>query len=357
MKTTIHLMMIFLLFPSVGCNNGIIDLPPEPTAEWEFLGLGEELITAIAVDPYNPKVIYAGSSSDFSAGIEGKIFRSKDCGETWDTVWVGGTITRIVVDPTNPDIIYANPRGVIRSMDGGTTWEVIDDGIHFPYWTKVITLDIDPNDPQRLYAGTGGTGTGYLYYTDNRGNAWQPVPGYLDENRIEDDNRLLHENVISFAVYPDNPRIFYAGIGRRSYILQSTNRGMNWEKIIETDGTESTFTFSSDRKYIYIYIRDYGLIKNRISRNDWIEISVPDTINRSSILGYGMINIGKDNLMICTGGGIYKYTGTEWLDYSDNLKHRYARGIGIGKYNTVYVGLSTVSIGNLPGGIYVRRIY
>ncbi len=361
MRLILNLLFLFFLFIMISCNSSVEPgkniIPCDQTAtcinskydEWTFLGLGGETVTAITVHPCNAQVIFVGSARSFSDGREGKIFRSMDCGEKWDTVWVGGTITRIVVDPSDPDIIYANPHGVIRSMDGGATWKIIDDGIHFPSWTKVITLDIDPKDPQRLYAGTGGTGTGYLYYTDDRGNTWQPVPGYLDENRTEDDNWLLHNNVISFAVYPANPRIMYAGTARRNYILQSTNRGMNWEKIIETDGTTSTFAFNKNY-YIYVFIRDYGLLKNRVDGNIWIEIPVPDSL----IWGEpdGMVFNENDNLILYSGLGIYKYDGAEWLDYTDNLEHRYARGIGIGKNNHVYVGLGA----RPKGGIYIRRI-
>jgi hypothetical protein len=324
------------------------------TDEWTFLGLGGEDITAITVHPCNARVIFAGSMRHFSEGREGKIFRSLDCGETWDTVWVGGTITRIVVDPTNPDIIYANPHGVIRSMDGGTTWEIIDDGIHFPYWTKVITLDIDPENPRRLYAGTGGTGTGYLYYTDDRGNTWQPIPGYLDENRTEDDNWLLHNNVISFAIYPDNPNIMYAGTARRNFILKSVNRGLNWEKILDTDGTESTFAFSTDNNLLYIYIRDYGLIKSQVNENNWVYISIPDSIKHVGIPDNSIVYNEYKNLIVATGNGIYKFTGSEWLDYTDNLEHRHTIGIGIGQNSNIYVGIST--IWGEYGGLYVRRI-
>lgn len=66
-----------------------------PVGEWEYLGLGGkdiDDITAIAVHPCDPQVIYAGSSFNFSDGIQGKLFKSEDGGETWDTLRVGGVL-------------------------------------------------------------------------------------------------------------------------------------------------------------------------------------------------------------------------------------------------------------------------
>jgi hypothetical protein len=347
LHNVVMIFTVFLLSCDFGTGPGTQVIPCDinavctniQTDEWRFLGLGGETITAIIVHPCNARVIFTGSMRNFSDGREGKIFRSMDCGETWDTVWVGGTITRIIVDPTNPDIIYANPRGVIRSVDGGTTWEIIDDGIHFPYWTKVIALDIDPENPHMLYAGTGGTGLGYLYYSDDRGNKWQPIPGYLDENRTEDNNWLLHNNVTSLAIYPADPNIMYLSTSRRNYTLKSTNRGMSWKNIIEPErGTMSSFAFSLDDQYIYIYIRDYGLLKGQVNENNWVYLSVPDSIKHADIRDNSIVYNESKNLIVATGNGIYEFTGFEWLDYSDNLEHRYTTGIGIGQKVTFMLG-------------------
>ncbi len=78
--------------------------------KWTYLGLGSETILSIAVNPCNAGHILAGGRG---------IYRSTDCGESWEQVWESGMVTQIVYDPKNPDIVYANSRGMIRSMDGG----------------------------------------------------------------------------------------------------------------------------------------------------------------------------------------------------------------------------------------------
>jgi hypothetical protein len=45
--------------------------------------------------------------------------------------------------------------GVLRSTDGGLTWEKVNDGLSL---LNVSALAVDPFEPSRIYAGTGGNG-------------------------------------------------------------------------------------------------------------------------------------------------------------------------------------------------------
>ena len=74
---------------------------------WQFLGLQNENITSIAINPQSDSILYAGSYSDFSAGTYGRIFKSSDGGFSWDTLVYGVSVNQLEIDQHNTNVIYA----------------------------------------------------------------------------------------------------------------------------------------------------------------------------------------------------------------------------------------------------------
>src|SRR5262249_48668642 len=90
--------------------------------------------TKIAIAPTNDLVIYASIADPLSDGLA-KMTKSVDGGVTWKQLtgvpnYLGGQgsyDSALVVDPSSADIIYAGGQadltgGIIRSLNGGTTW-------------------------------------------------------------------------------------------------------------------------------------------------------------------------------------------------------------------------------------------
>jgi photosystem II stability/assembly factor-like uncharacterized protein len=199
-----------------------------PVGEWEFLGLGGKNVgdvAAVAVDPCNPRVIYAGSQFDFSGGILGKLFRSTDGGETWDTLRVeqpGRSYTEIKFAPSNPDILYAAHRGILKSTDGGKTWKQRGLGGDPERW--VSSLAIHPEEPDIVYAGKAGFFSGRLYKSTDGGQDW---------NLVAPEMPSL-ENVTAIAIDRRNPAVLCAGADGAVY--KSTDAGQTWEQSLEGIG-------------------------------------------------------------------------------------------------------------------------
>jgi hypothetical protein len=94
-------------------------------------------VTALAFQPNNTQVLYAGTGEGYFNGdaIRGAgIFKSTDGGSSWSQLASTNVtnfqyVQRIVVSPRNTQRVYATTRaGVFRSNDGGATWTSLING-------------------------------------------------------------------------------------------------------------------------------------------------------------------------------------------------------------------------------------
>lgn len=110
----------------------------------------------IAVAQSQPNTVYM--ITEFP-DMKGSLFRSDDRGENWKVVNKDPNInfrpfyySDIRVDPTNPEILYSLSGRLMKSMDGGKSFETIArdvHGDHQSFW-------IDPLNPKRLLSGSDG---------------------------------------------------------------------------------------------------------------------------------------------------------------------------------------------------------
>ena len=227
-------------------------------------------IGALALDPNNENVIYAGTGeanyanhSRYGLGL----FKSTDGGDTWthlaEDTFAGRTFSRIVVDPQDPLVLYAaiaraggfpelaaakghpgaeGPVGVFRSEDGGQTWVHLTNGLPN---LAATDLALDPVTPSTLYAGIGhifGDPGNGIYRTTNGGDSWTKLSGGLPTSTL---------GRISVAVAPSNPDRLYAlltnpanftGGGAATLgIYRSDNGGATWTQLTPLAGLQATY--------------------------------------------------------------------------------------------------------------------
>ena len=141
-------------------------------------------IGALALDPTNKNVIYAGTGEfiqyyDAYPGVG--ILRSTDGGERWRLlpdpagVFVGAKVTRIAVDAGNPGNIYAaTNRGLIISTDGGQSWASVKLG----GCSQISDVVIDhTTTPSTVYAASSPVDNDW-WVTDSPGcnGIWRSNP-------------------------------------------------------------------------------------------------------------------------------------------------------------------------------------
>lgn len=182
-------------------NSGWTELGPfnwSRTSSWTP-GLGR--ITAIAVEPREQKIIYAGSPG-------GGIWKSTNSGQSWRPLgdrMFSMSVWSIAIDPNNTNVVYlGNAAGqIMKSTNAGNSWSEIYRVSGTP--RRIL---IHPNS-SLLFVGT----TEGLYRSTNGGNSF----GLVLNSRAED---------VEFK--PGNTNVVYA-CGNSFY--RSTNGGSSFSRI------------------------------------------------------------------------------------------------------------------------------
>ncbi|MDQ3181732.1 MAG: hypothetical protein M3Q33_14600, partial [Acidobacteriota bacterium] len=127
---------------------------------WQKIaGIPENIpISSITVDPKRPQNVYVGTSQTF--------FLSRDGGRVWTRRGGNlplGNYASIIINPNNSDEIYTassleSDGGIFFSKDAGMRWTRIDTKeLKLPSH-RVWAMAFDPNDSNRIFAGTHSSG-------------------------------------------------------------------------------------------------------------------------------------------------------------------------------------------------------
>ncbi|MGI9166572.1 MAG: VPS10 domain-containing protein [Pyrinomonadaceae bacterium] len=160
---------------------------------WQNMGLRDSHhIAAIAIHPQNPDVVYVGALGHaFGPNDERGVFMTTDGGRTWTrTLFIDNAhgVSDLDIDPTNPNILYAGmwsferkawthrsgseKGGVFKSIDGGRTWKKLTNGL--PKLIGRIGVRVAPSNPNVVYAIMEAK-EGTLYRSDDRGETFKQV--------------------------------------------------------------------------------------------------------------------------------------------------------------------------------------
>ena len=159
----------------------------------------------LAMDMTNPRILYAGMWRGerkpwalISGATEGGVYRTTDGGDSWTKLGGGlpeGVVGKVgvTISPADPDrvwaIIEAEPDGgVYRSDDGGATWTRTnsDNNLRQRAW-YYTHVQADPVDPNTVYALNTS-----LYRSVDGGTTFEVIP-------------VPHGDVHDLWIHPDNP--------------------------------------------------------------------------------------------------------------------------------------------------------
>ncbi len=179
----------------------------------------------VVVSPVNPQRLYANIEAEV-----GGVFRSDDGGQSWQhinkdrrTVARAWYYTELVADPQDAETVYVLNADLLRSIDGGRTFQEIDN----PH-TDQHGLWINPDNPRNMILGNDGGAC----ITFNGGISWsaqnnQPTGQFY---------RVLTDNQFPYNVYggqQDNTTIAIAS--------QSNDAGISTKDWHTVSPSESAF--------------------------------------------------------------------------------------------------------------------
>ncbi len=222
-------------------------------------------IGALAVDPSNHKIVWAGTGEPWtrnSVSIGDGIYKSTDGGESWKNVGLPNSerIVKIVVHPRNSAIVYAcvpgklwsdsTDRGLYKTVDGGKSWTLVLKGPNAS--TGCSGISLDPKNPDVLLAGlwdfrrkgwtfrSGGdgpeafSGSG-LFRSADGGKTWtelteKSAKGLPEKpwGRVEVVYAPSNDNIVYAFIEGKDSALFYSGDGGKTWEARDQSRNMVW---------------------------------------------------------------------------------------------------------------------------------
>ena len=192
--------------------------------DWAF-------INRIVVDPNNPDIVVAVAHSNAvvtsTSPRRSNIFRSEDGGRSFSTVHTneGGRIQDLQAKPDDFNVQFAaiNGTGILRSTDGGKTWNDSFSGL--VYGGRRIELAISRSHPEVIWASVQGSGARVifpdtpleapiadLYRSEDTGESWsfvENLESMPDPFKAFLGNQGWYDNAIT--VHPFSPDTVYIG--------------------------------------------------------------------------------------------------------------------------------------------------
>ncbi|HSN87946.1 MAG TPA: hypothetical protein VL025_14400, partial [Thermoanaerobaculia bacterium] len=198
-------------------------------ASWEPMNRGLpptlRLVEFLVVTPTNPPVLYASAFDSW-------LFRSVD-GAPWEEVEkpLGLYVRPLAGAPSSPDAIWGSCYGgsqgrenelrICKSADGGRTWDTV---LALPDNHQVAALVLDPRSPSTLYAAVSGIDP-FLLRSRDGGATWERIDGGLPHPR--------YSWGLSLAVAPDSGHLYFAmewPDDREPLVFRSTDQGETWSR-------------------------------------------------------------------------------------------------------------------------------
>jgi photosystem II stability/assembly factor-like uncharacterized protein len=124
-----------------------------------------DAVHALAIDPSDNRTLYAGLS------FRGGVYKSADGGGNWSSTGLNGVaISALAIDPGNPGVLYAATegvypqprgfRGLFKTTDGSSNWAEANRGLDGLLQSGYVVtgITIDPANSNTVYLATSGAG-------------------------------------------------------------------------------------------------------------------------------------------------------------------------------------------------------
>ena len=184
-----NLVLATTIYPYVPSNDDTIWRSSNNGLSWEKIRVG--LIEGYHFHPDIPNIIYGISKH------MGRVLKSTNAGINWEDKTNNlpnlqvETGQCLAIDPFNPEVIYVGlrpdinePGGLFKSTNGGESWIRIDSTLRqLDQWMKITSILTDKQKAGRFYVGmsqynqpyTPQYSNGGLFLTEDYGKNWERV--------------------------------------------------------------------------------------------------------------------------------------------------------------------------------------
>ncbi|MBI3621649.1 MAG: hypothetical protein HY208_05615 [Nitrospirae bacterium] len=275
---------------------------------------GNLFVTQVTVDPNHSSTLYV--TTNFGVGL----MKSVDGGTSWTQITKGlhsFSLTQIAVDPADSNHLYLADgcAGLYVSRDGGTTWKEMNDGLQD---TEIGGLQLHPAQPGSAYAVT----TQGMHKAEKDGARWLPL--------TQGDTFTHSLDFISFLVLPTKPVTLYLASKEGLYTRKEGDAG--WVTAGKFFAGRQISALAHDprtgRLYVAVYrrgatvdtLREGGLFISDDQGTSWSKLG--DGLEQTWIRVILLDPADADTLYLATGGrGVIKSVdgGKTWAETNSGL--------------------------------------
>jgi len=335
-------------------------------------------INTIAINPANNNTILVGTAN-------GGIFKTKNGGETWKTVFDNFpqlSISKIIYDPNNFNVLYAGTGdanisgfpsvgdGLYKSTDGGESWTKL--GLSFNH--VISDIYVSQQNPNIIYVASMGvpyvrSKVRGLYKTIDGGEIWEQVL-FVSESA----------GIIDIEVDPNNANTIYAAAWNRirnnkesltsgtdAKIYKSINGGGSWKHLTnglpkgEFSRIAIIMSKRNPKKLYATYVdslhRYYNTYKTIDGGDSWAELRYnSEQINTYGGPGqdfgwyFGKIKLApnNDDILYILGVNLWEVTnnGATWKNVMKN-----SNGVHVDNHDLQFINNKTAFVAT-DGGLY-----
>ncbi len=238
---------------------------------WEHVGLEKTgHIGAVEIDPRSNNTVWvAAIGQAFNPNPERGVYKTTDGGQNWERVLYKSAavgFSDLELLPGNPDVVFATAwraerkpwtiisggeqenGGLYKSVDGGTSWRRITEGLPGGIIGK-MDLAVSPADSSIVYLLVEAPGDeGGLYRSTDQGESFEQVSS---DGGIR-TRPFYYTNV---DVDPTNPDVVWVMATR---YFKSEDGGKSWKKVTPPHGDSHDMWINPEDPDLFVQANDGG---------------------------------------------------------------------------------------------------